>query len=87
MLFLAHRFPYPPNKGERIRAWNLIRHFSKTWRVFFGCLSDDPADAQYVETVRPYCAELARFPIDKRRQKLKALLGWRPAAADASRPR
>ena len=78
MLFLAHRFPYPPNKGERIRAWNLVRHFSQDWRVHFGCLSDDPADAGHTATVRPFCTDLAVFPIDKRVQKIKALAGLRP---------
>ena len=78
MLFLAHRFPYPPNKGERIRAWNLLQHFSRSWNVYFGCLSDDPDDARHLDTVRPFCAELASFPIDKRTQKLKALAGLRP---------
>ena len=78
MLFLAHRFPYPPNKGERIRAWNLLQHFSRSWNVYFGCLSDDPGDARHLDTVRPFCAELASFPIDKRIQKLKAVAGLRP---------
>ena len=78
MLFLAHRFPYPPNRGERIRAWNLIQHFSKSWRVHFGCLSDDRDDAQHAATVRPFCASLASFAIDKRWQKIRAMAGWRP---------
>lgn len=78
MLFLGHRFPYPPNKGERIRAWTLLRHFARDWEVHFGCLSDDPADPAHDATVRPVCAEFAWFPIDKRRQKLRALAGFRP---------
>lgn len=78
MLFLAHRFPYPPNKGERIRAWNLINHFRQEWRVHFGCLSDDPADAGHEATVRGAVTSLASFAIDKRRQKLRALAGFRP---------
>lgn len=80
MLFLAHRFPYPPNKGERIRAWNLLQHFARDWRVHFGCLSDDPGDAGHEATVRPFCASLASMAIDKRRQKVKALAGLRPGA-------
>ncbi|MBW6397528.1 TIGR03087 family PEP-CTERM/XrtA system glycosyltransferase [Roseomonas sp. HJA6] len=78
LLFLSHRFPYPPNRGEKIRAFNLIRHLSKTWQVHLGCLSDDPADRAHEETLRQYCTDLAVFPIDKRRQKLRALLHVRP---------
>ncbi len=78
MLFLAHRFPFPPNKGERIRAWNLLQHFAKTWDIHFACLSDDPADARHHDAIRPLCASFATFPIDKRTQKLRALAGFRP---------
>ena len=24
LLFLAHRIPYPPDKGEKIRAWHML---------------------------------------------------------------
>ena len=78
MIFISHRFPYPPVKGEKIRAWNLLRHFAEQWNVHYGCLIDEPADWAHLETVRPFCADLACFPIDKRRQKLKSLLTWRP---------
>lgn len=81
MIFISHRFPYPPVKGEKIRAWQLLRHFAKTWNVHYGCLIDDAADWEHLETVRPFCADLACFPIDKRRQKLQALLTMRPGRA------
>jgi sugar transferase (PEP-CTERM/EpsH1 system associated) len=78
LIFISHRFPYPPVKGEKIRAWNLLRHMAKTWRVHFGCLIDDQADWAHLETVRPYCADLACFPIDKRIQKWTSLARFRP---------
>lgn len=78
MLFVSHRLPYPPVKGEKIRGWHLLRHFARSWRVHYGCLIDDPADWQHLDTVRPYCADLAAFGIDKRWQKLKSLLSIRP---------
>ena len=28
LLFLAHRIPYPPNKGDKIRSWHLLRHLA-----------------------------------------------------------
>lgn len=78
LIFISHRFPYPPVKGEKIRGWNLIRHMAKDWNVHFGCLIDDPADWQHLDTVRPFCADLACFPIDKRIQKWKSLAKIRP---------
>jgi len=28
LLFLAHRIPYPPEKGEKIRAWHMADHLA-----------------------------------------------------------
>ena len=78
LLFLAHRFPYPPDKGEKIRSWNLIRHLAKSWRVHLGCLSVDGEDARHLEAVRAVCGEVASFPVSPRGQKLRALARLRP---------
>ena len=78
MLFLSPRLPYPPTKGDKIRSWNMVRHFASRYRMLLGCLVDDAEDLQYLDVLRPLCAELAYFPIDKRRQKIKALAGLRP---------
>jgi sugar transferase (PEP-CTERM/EpsH1 system associated) len=78
MLFISHRLPYPPNKGETIRAWNFLRHFATDWTIHCGCLCDQPVDPRHADTVREVCAELACFRIDKRWQKAKSLLTARP---------
>jgi sugar transferase (PEP-CTERM/EpsH1 system associated) len=78
LLFLAHRFPYPPDKGEKIRSWNLIRHLARRWRVHLGCLSVDGEDARHMAAVRAVCGEVASFPISPRGQKLRALARLRP---------
>lgn len=33
ILYLCHRFPYPPRRGGKIRPFNMIRHLSKRHRV------------------------------------------------------
>ncbi|MCC6718001.1 MAG: TIGR03087 family PEP-CTERM/XrtA system glycosyltransferase [Acetobacteraceae bacterium] len=78
MLFLAHRFPYPPDKGEKIRSWNLIRHLARSWRVHLGCLSDNPDDARHMDAVREVCGEVACFAVRPRMQKLRAVARLRP---------
>jgi len=78
LIFISHRIPYPLNKGEKIRGYNLLRHLAKTYRVHLGCLIDDPADRAHVAHLREICAEVEGFEIDKRRQKLKALARVRP---------
>jgi sugar transferase (PEP-CTERM/EpsH1 system associated) len=78
LLFLSHRIPYPPDKGEKIRAWHMFRHLARRFRVHLGCFVDDPDDAARVAELRPLCADLACVQIDRRTQLLKALLRARP---------
>jgi sugar transferase (PEP-CTERM/EpsH1 system associated) len=78
LLFLSHRIPYPPDKGEKIRAWHIFRHLARSFRIHLGCFVDDPDDAARVSELRPLCADLTCIPIDRRRQRLKALLRFQP---------
>ena len=78
LIFISHRIPFPPDKGEKIRGWNLINHLSRSFRVHLGCIIDDPADWQHLPAVRAVCASAEGFGIDKRRQKLRAMLRARP---------
>ena len=52
ILFLCHRIPYPLDKGEKIRAFNLLSHLAKDHTVHLGAFVDDPADVRHVPTVR-----------------------------------
>ncbi len=78
LLFLAHRIPYPPNKGDKIRSWNILRHLAARFRLRLGCLIDDPHDLQYIGELEKCCVEVFAAPIDPRLQRLKAILGTRP---------
>ena len=78
MLFISHRIPYPPDRGEKIRGWNLIQHLGRKYHLHYGCLIDDPADWQHLPRLRAFCDDFVAFGIDKRRQKLRSLLRIRP---------
>ena len=78
LLFISHCIPYPPDKGEKIRAFNLVKHLSKTHQIHLGCLVDRPEDLAHLKPLREWCASVDAFPIDRRRQKLSALLRIRP---------
>ena len=47
ILFLAHRIPYPPNKGDKLRAYQVLNHWTKQHKVLLGCFIDDPEDLQH----------------------------------------
>lgn len=52
ILFLCHRIPFPPNKGDKIRSYHMVRHLAKEHTVHLGAFVDDPADMRYAETLR-----------------------------------
>lgn len=54
ILFLAHRIPYPPDRGDKIRAYHLLRHLSKNHRVHLVAFADDPEDLQRKGGLAPY---------------------------------
>ncbi|MDB5415389.1 MAG: putative glycosyltransferase [Rubritepida sp.] len=56
LLFLCHRIPYPPEKGDKIRAWHMLEHLTRSWEVDLGCLVDDRADFDHVPTLERHCA-------------------------------
>jgi sugar transferase (PEP-CTERM/EpsH1 system associated) len=78
LLFISHRMPFPPDKGEKIRGYNLITHLAKTYRIHLGCLAESADELRHVAHLRTICTSVAAFPIHRRRQKLKALLRVRP---------
>jgi sugar transferase (PEP-CTERM/EpsH1 system associated) len=52
ILFLAHRIPYPPDRGDKIRSWHLLRHLATLGRVHLACFADDEADAAHLPALR-----------------------------------
>jgi len=81
LLYLVHRLPYPPNKGDKVRSYHLLKHLAARHRVFLGTFIDDPQDEAYVEAVREYCVDLHLVrlkPHLARLLSLRGLLGNEP---------
>ncbi|REL25197.1 TIGR03087 family PEP-CTERM/XrtA system glycosyltransferase [Thalassotalea euphylliae] len=73
LLFLCHRIPFPPNKGDKIRSFNILQMLNKHYDVYLGCFIDDPYDEQYVETLKQYCHQLFYRKQNKLLAKIKGL--------------
>ena len=83
LLFLAHRLPYPPNKGDKVRSHAFLRHLAARYRVFLGTFIDDPADWLHLEALKRMSAGLhveRIVPWRKRLAGLAALAGGEPAS-------
>ncbi len=57
ILFLAHRIPYPPDRGDKIRSWHMLRHLAGLARVHLACFADDAADAAHLTALRAALGE------------------------------
>jgi polysaccharide biosynthesis protein PslH len=58
ILYLSHRVPYPPNKGDKIRAFNQLRAISARHVVDLFTLADQPEDLNHVAALRQYCDQV-----------------------------
>lgn len=75
ILYLVHRMPYPPNKGDKVRSYHLLRHLQKKHRVFLGTFIDDPEDEGYVPVLTDICPDLHLERVSARRAKLWSTRG------------
>ncbi|MBL8335341.1 MAG: TIGR03087 family PEP-CTERM/XrtA system glycosyltransferase [Rhodoferax sp.] len=72
LLFLVHRLPYPPNKGDKVRSYHLLKHLVARHRVFLGTFVDDSDDLRHLPTVRSLCADMHAEPLDPRWARLRS---------------
>ena len=76
VLFLCQRLPFPPNKGEKITSFNIVRHLGERFDVHVGSFVDTKEDLPEIEMLRPYCASLHVERIVKPWAWGPAILRW-----------
>ncbi len=75
LLYLTHRIPFPPNKGDKIRSFNLLKHLAGRYRIRLGCFIDDPADWRYLKDLDEWCVEVCPRPLKPRSARIASLRG------------
>lgn len=66
VLFLCHRIPYPPDKGEKIRAFHILKHLAARHTVHLAAFVDDPADLAHADALRRYVhGEMLLVPLSR----------------------
>jgi sugar transferase (PEP-CTERM/EpsH1 system associated) len=57
ILYVCHRFPYPPKRGGKIRPFNMIKHLAASGhKVTVASLARSPQEAEEGRGIAPYCA-------------------------------
>ena len=74
VLMLAHRIPYPPHTGDKVRAYHIARHLARHHELTLGFIIDDPGDARGIEALREDVSDLEFVQVPKARATLKSFL-------------
>lgn len=83
ILFLAHRTPFPPDRGDRIRSFHVLKHLATRARVHLLTFSEE--DATVAPELRALTASCTIVPRVKSRVRatLEALATGRPVSLTA----
>jgi sugar transferase (PEP-CTERM/EpsH1 system associated) len=73
LLYLTHRIPYPPNKGDKIRSYHLLKYLARHYHVHLGTFIDDPDDWQYIDIVKKLCGDTHFASLNPRPARLRSL--------------
>ncbi len=76
ILYLVHRLPFPPNKGDKVRSYHLLTHLLAQHRVFLGTFVDAHEDEVLAATVRELCPDHYIERLYPRVQKIACLKGF-----------
>jgi sugar transferase (PEP-CTERM/EpsH1 system associated) len=64
--YLTHRVPYPPDKGDRIRNYHVLRELSKHARVWLAALADEPVTDDQRARLGELCERVEFVPGGRR---------------------
>lgn len=76
ILFLVHRIPFPPTKGDKVRSFHLLEFLASRFRVHLGTFVDDPGDMKHVAGLSRYCTSYKAAKLSRRIAHIRSLNGF-----------
>ena len=73
ILYINLRFPYPPNRGDKIRAYNFIKHLSQKHSVVFVSFFESAEDIESIKELERFCTQVKVAPFSKSRACLNSM--------------
>jgi polysaccharide biosynthesis protein PslH len=75
ILALVHRVPFPPNKGEKIRAFNELKYLSdRGHAIDLATFADVAEDMQWKDELRRYCRDVVIVSKNRRFSRARSVL-------------
>ncbi len=81
ILFLTSRFPFPLEKGDKLRAFYQIAELSKKHQIILAAVSDVKVLPEHIDALKPFCRRIVIHNIGKSKQVqnlVRALFNGRP---------
>ena len=75
ILYLAHRIPYPPDKGDKMRAFRHVEYLGRRHRLWCACFVDTRTDLVHVAPLRRHCEDVVAVLLDRPRAILRGAMG------------
>lgn len=75
ILLLTHRTPFPPDRGDRIRSWHLLKELALHHDICLACTSDEPVSDEQRQAMQQHCRHLAIEQVRPLSSKMHGLLG------------
>jgi polysaccharide biosynthesis protein PslH len=85
ILFIAHRIPYPPDRGDKIRSWHMLKALAQHASVHVAALVDEERDWRYSDVLEGVADTVILEPrnLSKARAALSGLVTGQSASVRA----
>jgi sugar transferase (PEP-CTERM/EpsH1 system associated) len=78
ILCLTSRLPYPPNRGDRLRAFHFIKHLANEHDLTLVSFIADKTEREHIAPLQAYCQDVHVLKMSARRSMITALTNfWR----------
>lgn len=74
ILYICHRFPFPPKRGGKIRPFNMISHLAKTHQVTVASLVRSVEEGKEGEGLSEHCFKYIMVRVNKFAAMLRMIL-------------
>lgn len=75
LVILASRFPYPLEKGDKLRLYHQIKSLSKNHEIILIALNEQPVSVEQIEQIQPFCRDIHILPLRKGRIAVNLVSG------------
>ncbi|MGL6075098.1 MAG: TIGR03087 family PEP-CTERM/XrtA system glycosyltransferase [Fimbriiglobus sp.] len=72
VLYITHRVPFPPDKGDRIRNFHMLRQLAARAEVWLIALADEPVPEETTIALNKLCQKVTIVPVAGFLRKVRA---------------